>query len=106
MLVDTACPNVGQSPRDDDVSVSLENALMDLLGRPPGPDHVTDLLAAGAEAMRRRERNTELGEVVFAAIGEVVTEFDDLSWRDVERATGAKKSTAQRWGTRPGRTEQ
>ncbi|MBV9059785.1 MAG: hypothetical protein JOZ09_11570 [Pseudonocardiales bacterium] len=44
------------------------------------------------EALRRRDRNTELGGVVIAALRD-----EGLSYRDIENATGVPRTVAQRW---------
>jgi uncharacterized protein YerC len=57
-----------------------------------------DLLAGLKEAMRRRERNTEHGGAVIAALIE-----QGVSYRDIEQATGIARTTAQRWAVPPKR---
>jgi len=48
--------------------------------------------------MDRRERNTEHGAAVIAALRET-----GMSWRDVEVATRIPRTTAQRWAEPPDR---
>ncbi len=52
----------------------------------------------GQGTMDRRERNTEHGAVVIAALRET-----GMSWRDVEVATRIPRTTAQRWAEPPDR---
>jgi uncharacterized protein YerC len=76
--------------------MGLDDALDSLLGSRGTGDRRTDLVAAAREAMARRERNTEDGGAVIAAMLE-----DGLSYRDIERLTGIPRTTAQRWAVPP-----
>ena len=48
--------------------------------------------------MDRRERNSQHGGAVLAALVE-----QGLSWRQIEQATGIPRTTAQRWAEPPKR---
>ncbi|MDQ3151429.1 MAG: hypothetical protein M3R63_06840 [Actinomycetota bacterium] len=63
-----------------------------------GSDRTGDLVAGARETMDRRERNTEHGGAVIAALRET-----GMSWRDVEVATRIPRTTAQRWAEPPDR---
>jgi len=76
--------------------MTTEEALQALLGDARTGELRADLLAALAEAMRRRERNTAHGGAVIAALLE-----HGLSYREIEAATGVPRTTAQRWAVPP-----
>jgi hypothetical protein len=63
--------------------VTVAEALDALLGSDRTGDMRADLVAGAREAMDRRERNTEHGGAVIAAL-----RATGMSWRDVEVATG------------------
>jgi hypothetical protein len=79
--------------------VTVDEALDALLGERRTGDLRADLIAAAKEAMDRRERNTEHGGAVIAAL------HDDagMSWREIEQATAIPRTTAQRWAEPPER---
>lgn len=78
--------------------MTADEALDALLGNQRTGDTTADLLAGLKEAMRRRERNTEHGGAVIAALIE-----QGMSYRDTEQATGIPHTTAQRWAVPPKR---
>jgi hypothetical protein len=78
--------------------VTADEALAELLGEQRSGDMRADLIAGAREAMRRRERNTEHGGAVIAALVEV-----GLSYREIEQVTGIPRATAQRWAVPPKR---
>lgn len=78
--------------------MTVDEALDALLGDRRTGDQRTDLIAAAKEAMDRRERNSQHGGAVLAALIEA-----GLSYRDIERETGIPRSTAQRWAEPPKR---
>jgi hypothetical protein len=77
--------------------MTVEEAIVELLGDRRSGELRADLIDSLEEAMRRRERNTELGGAVIAAMQEVL----GMSYRDIEDETGVARSTAQRWATPP-----
>ncbi len=80
--------------------MTVAEALDALLGSDRTGDMRADLIAGAREAMARRERNTEHGGTVIAALRET-----GASWRDIEQATGIPRTTAQRWAEPPERAE-
>lgn len=76
--------------------MTLDDALDALLGPRRTGDLAADLAGAAREAMARRERNTEHGGAVIAAMVE-----SGMSYRDIERETGIPRTTAQRWAVPP-----
>ena len=72
--------------------MTVDEALAELLGERRTGDVRADLIMGLNEAMRRRDRNTELGGAVIAALRD-----EGLSYRDIENATGVPRTTAQRW---------
>lgn len=80
--------------------MTVDEALDALLGDQRSGDATADLIEASREAMRRRERNSEHGGAVIAALREA-----GLSWRDIEQRTGIPKATAQRWADPPPRAD-
>ncbi len=78
--------------------MTVDEALDALLGDRRTGDQRTDLIAAAKEAMDRRERNSQHGGAVLAALVD-----QGLSWRQIEQATGIPRTTAQRWATPPER---
>ena len=64
--------------------MTVDEALAELLGDRRAGDVWSDLIMGMNEAMRRCDRNTELGGVVIAALRD-----EGLSCRDIENATGA-----------------
>jgi hypothetical protein len=78
--------------------MTVEEALDSLLGSNRTGDLTADLVAGAREAMDRRERNSLHGGAVIAALVDA-----GLSYRDIERATGIPRATAQRWATPPTR---
>lgn len=78
--------------------MTVDEALDALLGDRRTGDLQADLIAAAIEAMDRRERNSQHGGAVLAALTET-----GLSYRDIERATGIPRTTAQRWAVPPER---
>lgn len=78
--------------------MTADEALAELLGEQRSGDMRADLIAGAREAMRRRERNTEHGGAVIAALVEA-----GLSYREIERVTGIPRATAQRWAVPPER---
>lgn len=78
--------------------MTVEEALDALLGDRRTGDQRTDLIAAAKEAMDRRERNSQHGGAVLAALVD-----EGLSWRQIEQATGIPRTTAQRWAEPPKR---
>ena len=78
--------------------MTVEEALAELLGQRRTGDVRADLIMGMNEAMQRRERNTELGGAVIAALRD-----EGLSYRDIENATGVPRTTAQRWAVPPKR---
>jgi hypothetical protein len=73
--------------------MTVDEALAELLGARRTGDVRSDLMMGLHEAMRRRDRNTEVGGAVIAALRD-----EGLSYRDIENATGVPRTTAQRWG--------
>ncbi len=78
--------------------MTVAEALDALLGSDRTGDMRADLIAGAREAMDRRERNSEHGGAVIAAL-----RATGMSWRDVEVATGIPRTTAQRWAEPPDR---
>ena len=78
--------------------MTTDEALDALLGEVRTGDMRTDLIAAAREAMDRRERNTQHGGAVIAALVEA-----GLSYREIEQVTGIPRATAQRWALPPTR---
>jgi hypothetical protein len=78
--------------------MTVDEALAELLGERRTGDVRAGLIMGMNEAMRRRERNTELGAAVIAALRD-----EGLSYRDIENATGVPRTTAQRWAAPPKR---
>ncbi|MGH3867236.1 MAG: hypothetical protein ACRDQ4_14050 [Pseudonocardiaceae bacterium] len=78
--------------------MTLDEALDSLLGTSRTGELPADLIAAATEAMDRRERNSIHGGLVIAALTDA-----GFSYRDIERATGIPRATAQRWATPPTR---
>jgi hypothetical protein len=78
--------------------MTVEEALDSLLGSHRTGDLTADLVAGAKEAMDRRERNSLHGGTVIAALVDA-----GFSYRDIERATGIPRATAQRWATPPAR---
>ncbi len=76
--------------------MDVDDALAALLGDAQTGDLRTDLVEAAKEAMRRRQRNSEQGGTVIAAMREA-----GMSWREIEQATGIARTTAQRWSEPP-----
>jgi hypothetical protein len=72
--------------------VTVDEALAELLGDRRTGEVRADLIMGMNEAMRRRDRNAELGGVVIAALRD-----ESLSYRDIENATSVPRTTAQRW---------
>ena len=70
----------------------VDEALAELLGDRCTGEVRADLIMGMNEALRRRDRNTELGGVVIAALRD-----EGLSYRDIENATGVPRTVAQRW---------
>ena len=60
--------------------MTVDEALAELLGDRRTGDVRGDLIMGMNEAMRRRDRNTELGGVVIAALRD-----EGLSYRDIEK---------------------
>lgn len=79
--------------------MDLDDALRDLLPGGRSGDLYTDLLAAAAEAWRRRQANTDAGAPVIAAL--VDPRLGASSYRQIERLIGIPRATAQRWATPP-----
>ena len=63
--------------------MTVDEALAELLGERRTGDIRADLIMGMNEAMRRRDRNTELGGALIAALRD-----EGLSYRDIENATG------------------
>ncbi len=78
--------------------MTADEALAELLGEQRSGDMRADLIAGAREAMRRRERNTEHGGAVIAALVAA-----GLSYREIEQVTGIPRATAQRWAVPPKR---
>lgn len=78
--------------------MTVDEALDALLGDRRSGNTTGDLIAGAREAMRRREQNTVHGATVITGM---VTA--GMSYREIERATGIPKSTAQRWADPPPR---
>ncbi|MGQ0777261.1 MAG: hypothetical protein ACT4NY_23080 [Pseudonocardiales bacterium] len=78
--------------------MTADEALDALLGEARTGDMRADLIAAAKEAMDRRERNTQHGGAVIAALVEI-----GLSYRVIEQTTGIPRATAQRWAIPPER---
>ena len=77
--------------------MTLDEALTELLGNQPhDPDDRTALVAAAAEAWRRRHVNTEAGASVIAALLK-----GGLSYRQIHQLTGIPPTTAHRWAAPP-----
>lgn len=76
--------------------VEVDEALAELLPSGRTGDPQDDLVAAAAEAWRRRHVNTEAGAAVLTALTDA-----GLSYRDIERLTGIPSSTAHRWARPP-----
>ncbi|MCD0448543.1 helix-turn-helix domain-containing protein [Actinocorallia sp. API 0066] len=83
--------------------MNLKEAIAELLGADRA--HVDqddlaaardDLVAAAAEAWRRRHVNTEAGARVIAALAE-----SGLSYRQIAELTGIPSATAHRWARPP-----
>lgn len=77
--------------------MNLMDALQELLPeeRRTGHDQA-DLVAAAAEAWRRRHVNTEAGAAVIAALTDL-----GLSYRQIAELTGIPAATAHRWARPP-----
>lgn len=60
-------------------------------------DLEADLVTAAREAWARRQRNTDDGGAVLAALYRILG-----SRREVARRTGIPEPTARRWSSRPG----
>jgi DNA-directed RNA polymerase specialized sigma24 family protein len=77
--------------------VNLDEALSELLpdNKRTG-DTQADLVAAAAEAWRRRHVNTEAGAAVIAALTD-----RGLSYRQIADLTGIPAATAHRWARPP-----
>jgi hypothetical protein len=73
--------------------MTVDEALAELLGERRTGDVRADLIMGLNEAMRRRDRNTELGGAVIAALRD-----EGLSYREIENATGVVRTAAQRYG--------
>ena len=80
--------------------MTADEALDALLGEARTGDARADLIAAAQEAMDRRERNTQHGGAVIAALVEM-----GLPYREIEQVTGIPRTTAQRWAIPPTRAE-
>lgn len=78
--------------------MTTNEALDALLGERRTGDERADLVAAAREAMDRRERNTQHGGTVLAALVDA-----GVSYREIERLTGIPRATAQRWAVPPER---
>lgn len=78
--------------------MTIDEALDSLLGRRRTGDLQADLVAGAKEAMDRRERNSLHGGTVIAALVDI-----GFSYRDIERAIGIPRATAQRWAMPPTR---
>jgi len=78
--------------------MTADEALDALLGEARTGDMRADLITAAKEAMDRRERNTQHGGAVIAALVEM-----GLSYRVIEQVTGIPRATAQRWAIPPER---
>lgn len=76
--------------------MDLNEALSDLLPDGRTGDLHADLLAAARETWRRRNRNTETGAAVLAALID-----SGMTYRQLEREVGIPKSVAHRWATPP-----
>lgn len=81
--------------------MTADEALDALLGEARTGDMRADLIAAAKEAMDRRERNTQHGGAVIAALVEM-----GLSYRVIEQVTGIPRATAQRWAIPPERADE
>lgn len=81
--------------------MSVEEALVNLLGERRTGDRSADLIAAAKESLRRREQNSMDGGAVIAALRDEL----GMSYRDIERTTGISYVTAHRWATPPQRVE-
>jgi DNA-directed RNA polymerase specialized sigma24 family protein len=77
--------------------VNLDEALSELLPEDKRTgDEQADLVAAAAEAWRRRHVNTEAGTAVIAALTD-----RGLSYRQIADLTGIPAATAHRWARPP-----
>lgn len=77
--------------------MTVEEALVELLGDLRTGDRRTDLIAAAREALRRREHNTEHGGAVLVELHDVI----GMTYDEIQRATGIHRATAQRWAVPP-----
>lgn len=77
--------------------MTLDEALSELLPGGRTGNLLLDLLAAAAEAWRRRQRNTIAGAVVLRAL----LAMPGMSYRRLQREIGIPRSTAQRWAIPP-----
>lgn len=79
--------------------MTVDEALDALLGERRTGDLRSDLITAAKEAMDRRQRNTQHGGAVIAALHDQA----GMSWREIEEATRIPRTTAQRWAEPPER---
>lgn len=77
--------------------MTVEEALSALLGTRRTGDRRKDLILAAREALARRERNSVYGGVVLAALHDE----EDMTYDEIQRATGINRATAQRWAVPP-----
>lgn len=76
--------------------MNVDEALAELLPQGRTGQERDDLIAAAAEAWRRRHVNTEAGAAVIAALAD-----QGLSYRQISDLTGIPPATAHRWARPP-----
>lgn len=76
--------------------MDLDAALRELLPNGGTEEPEDDLVAAAAEAWRRRHINTEAGAAVIGALND-----RGLSYRQIAERTGIPAATAHRWARPP-----